>query len=173
MTDRTVLDLYRHDVDAPRADHYSHWTPSGRRTLTTGEFLRRTCALADALAALGVAQGDRVMLLSDDRPEWHMVDLAALDLHAVDVPVYGTLTPAQIAYQAKDSGAKAAVVESADQMREVPVGPRPLPLARAPDPDRGRPRARRPRLRRARNRPSGAAPSNGSGTAPRRSTSAR
>jgi long-chain acyl-CoA synthetase len=118
MTDRTVLDLYRHDVDAPRSDHYSHWTPSGRRSLTTGEFLRRTCALADALAALGVHAGDRVMLLSDDRPEWHMVDLAALDLHAVDVPVYGTLTPAQIAYQAKDSGAKAAVVESADQMRK-------------------------------------------------------
>ena len=119
MADRTVLDLYRHDVDAPRTNHYSHWTPAGRRSLTTGEFFRRTCALADALAGLGVGPGDRVMLLSDDRPEWHMVDLAVLDLHAVDVPVYGTLTPAQIAYQVQDSGAKVAVADNPDQMRKL------------------------------------------------------
>jgi long-chain acyl-CoA synthetase len=118
MADRTVLDLYRHDVDAPRTSHYSHWTPAGRRSLTTGEFFRRTCALADALEGLGIAPGDRVMLLSDDRPEWHMADLAVLDLHAVDVPVYATLTPAQLDYQVRDSGAKVAVAETAEQTRK-------------------------------------------------------
>jgi long-chain acyl-CoA synthetase len=116
MTDRTVLDLYRHDVDAPRGDHYAHWTPDGRRTLATGEFFLRTCAFAEALGELGVAAGDRVMLLSDDRPEWHMVDLAALDIGAVDVPIYSTLAPEQIAYQLSDSGAKVAVAENRDHM---------------------------------------------------------
>jgi long-subunit acyl-CoA synthetase (AMP-forming) len=48
-----------------------------------------------------------------------MVDLAVLDLRAVDVPVYGTLTPAQVAYQINDSGAKAAVAENAEQMRKL------------------------------------------------------
>jgi long-chain acyl-CoA synthetase len=115
MADRTVLDLYRHDVDAPRGNHYAHWTPEGRRTLSTGEFLAKTCALAEALTELGVGRGDRVMLVSDDRPEWHMTDLAVLDLGAVDVPIYGTLTPDQVAYQARDSGAKVAVVENEDQ----------------------------------------------------------
>jgi long-chain acyl-CoA synthetase len=56
------------------------------------------------------------MLLSDNRPEWHTTDLATLALGAVDVPVYGTLTPEQITYQVRDSGAKAAVVESPEQM---------------------------------------------------------
>ena len=56
------------------------------------------------------------MLLTDNRPEWHMVDLATIDLGAADVPVYATLTPAQIAYQVKDSGSIAAIVENADQM---------------------------------------------------------
>ena len=151
MADRTVLDLYRHDVDAPRTNHYSHWTPAGRRSLTTGEFFRRTCALADALAGLGVGPGDRVMLLSDDRPEWHMVDLAVLDLHAVDVPVYGTLTAG--ADRLPGQGLRRrrlAVAENPDQMAQVPGDPRPLPDARAPDPDRGRPRAGSPRLQRAR-----------------------
>lgn len=116
MPDRTVLDLYRHDVDAPRSAHYAHWTPGRCRRLTTGEFFRRTCSVADALGELGVRQGDRVMLLSEDRPEWHMVDLAVLDTGAVDVPVYSTLTPDQIAYQARDSGARVAVAEDAGQM---------------------------------------------------------
>ena len=111
MADRTVLDLYRHDVESPRPEHYAHWTPAGRRVLSTEEFFSRTCSLAEAWFELGVSRGDRVVLLSDNRPEWHMVDLSLLDLGAVDVPVYQTLTPAQLAYQVEDSGAVAAVAE--------------------------------------------------------------
>jgi long-chain acyl-CoA synthetase len=59
------------------------------------------------------------MLLSDNRPEWHMTDLAVLDLGAVDVPIYGTLTPEQILYQARDSGAKAVVAENPAQMAKL------------------------------------------------------
>ncbi len=120
MADRTVLDLYRHDVDDPREDHYTHWTSGGgARRLSTHEFFSRTRALAEAFAELGVARGDRVMLLADDRPEWHMVDLATLDLGAVDVPVYPTLTAGQLAYQLNDSGAKVAVVEGPGAMAVV------------------------------------------------------
>ncbi len=86
--------------------------------LSTQEFFRRTAALAAGLERLGVRRGDRVILLSDNRPEWHIADLAVMDLGAIDVPVYGTLTPSQIAYQAKDSGAVAAIVESPEQVRK-------------------------------------------------------
>ena len=119
MTDRTVLDIYRHEVDTPRAEHYAHWTPSGRRVLSTEDFFASTCALAGALAELGVSAGDRVLVLSDNRPEWHMVDLAVLDLGAVDVPVYQTLTSAQLAYQVNDSGATVAVAENPVQMANL------------------------------------------------------
>jgi len=116
MSARTVLDFYRCDVESPRGEHYSHWTPAGRRVLTTHQFFDRTASFARALTGLGVTAGDRVMLLSDNRPEWHMIDLATLSLGAVDVPVYGTLTPEQIAYQLKDSGAKVVVAENPEQM---------------------------------------------------------
>ncbi len=116
MTDTNILHLYRHEVESPREEHYHHVTPEGTRILGTDEFFRRTSALASGLEKLGVKRGDRVMLLSDNRPEWHMVDLAVVDLGGVDAPVYGTLTPEQIAYQAKDSGAVAAVVENGEQM---------------------------------------------------------
>ena len=119
MPTRTVLDFYRNEISSPRGQHYAHWTPEGRRVLTTEQFFDRTAALSGALTEFGVAPGDRVMLLSDNRPEWHMVDIASLSLGAVDVPIYGTLTPDQIAYQAKDSGAKVVVAENPEQMAKI------------------------------------------------------
>ncbi len=118
MTEKTILDFYRHEVDNPRAKHYFHYYPGGSRSLSTEAFFERTSAFASALAELGVKKQDRVMLLCDNRPEWHMVDLAVADMGATLVPVYGTLTPEQVAYQAKDSGAKYAVVENAEQMEK-------------------------------------------------------
>ena len=116
MTEKNVLDLYRHEFESSKEEHYFHYTLDGFSTLSTPEFFGRTAGLAVGLEKLGVGRGDRVMLLTDNRPEWHMVDLATIDLGAADVPVYGTLTPAQISYQIKDSGSKVAVAENADQM---------------------------------------------------------
>jgi long-chain acyl-CoA synthetase len=116
MTDRTLLDIYRHELDNPRPDHYLHYRPAGTRSYGTLDFFLRTAALADAFADLGVGPGDRVMVLCDTRPEWHMMDIAVLDLGAVNVPIYGTLTPEQVAYQVQDSGARVAVAEDAEQM---------------------------------------------------------
>jgi len=116
VSESNVLHLYRNEVDAPREEHYIHFSPEGQRVLSTTAFFERTAALAAGLEKLGIGRGDRVMVLSDNRPEWHMTDLAVVDLGAVDTPVYGTLNPDQVAFQAKDSGARAAVAENAEQM---------------------------------------------------------
>ncbi len=116
MTEKNVLDLYRHEFESSKEEHYFHYTLDGYTTLSTSDFFGRTAGLAAGLEKLGVGRGDRVMLLTDNRPEWHIVDLATIDLGAADVPVYGTLTHAQISYQVKDSGCKVAVAENADQM---------------------------------------------------------
>ena len=107
-----------------------------RRVLSTEDFFTKTCALADAFVELGVTAGDRVLLLSDNRPEWHMVDLAVLDLGAVDVPVYQTLTPAQLAYQVNDSGAAVAVAENPIQMAKLLEILARVPGPSPPHPDR-------------------------------------
>jgi long-chain acyl-CoA synthetase len=119
MTDRTLVDLYRHELERPRDDHYVHQLPDRRRTFSTRDFLDRTVALADALAGLGVAAGDRVLVACDTRPEWHMVDIAVLSLGAVNVPIYGTLTPEQVAFQAVDSGSVVAIAEDPEQMAKL------------------------------------------------------
>jgi long-chain acyl-CoA synthetase len=119
VNESNILHLYRKELEAARDEHYTHFTPQGQRVLSTAAFFRGTAGLASGLAKLGIGRGDRVMLLSDNRPEWHMADLAVADLGAVDTPVYGTLNPAQIAFQAKDSGARAAIVESPEQMAKL------------------------------------------------------
>ena len=115
MNVKNVLDLYRKEYESPKEEHYFHYTLDGYSTMSTSDFFDRTSGLATGLEKLGVGRGDRVMLLTDNRPEWHMVDLATIDLGAADVPIYGTLTSTQISYQIKDSGSKIAVAENADQ----------------------------------------------------------
>ncbi|MEW6338836.1 MAG: AMP-dependent synthetase/ligase [Acidobacteriota bacterium] len=119
MDQRSLLDLFRIDVSHPRDGHFLHFFKGGSRSLSTREFLTATTALADSLEKLGIARGERIGLISDNRPEWHVVDLAALDLGAADVPLYPTSTPAQIAYQLRDSGAVAIVTENPEQTAKV------------------------------------------------------
>ncbi|MCD4750864.1 MAG: long-chain fatty acid--CoA ligase [Thermoanaerobaculales bacterium] len=116
MTVRNVLDIYRRETEEPREEHYFHYFPGGKRVFSTEEFFERTSFLAVGLGKLGLKRGDRLMLLMDNRPEWHMVDLATIVHGAIDVPIYGTLTPEQIAYQAQDSGAKIVIAENSEQM---------------------------------------------------------
>ncbi|MEW6337429.1 MAG: long-chain fatty acid--CoA ligase [Acidobacteriota bacterium] len=83
------------------------------------EAARRVAGLAQGLAALGVGKGDRVAILSGNRPEWHVIDFAVQHLGAVDVPIYPTLLASQAGHILKDSGAKVAVAENADQLAKV------------------------------------------------------
>ena len=70
------------------------------------------------LRALGIERGDRVAILSENRPEWAILDLATLAAGAVSVPVYPTLPASQVAHILSDSGAKAVVAENAKQVGE-------------------------------------------------------
>ena len=87
--------------------------------VTIGEFHREITAFAKGLMASGVEPGDRVALLSKTRFEWTLADYAIWWAGAVTVPVYETSSPAQIAWILSDSGAVAAVVESATHATRV------------------------------------------------------
>src|SRR5690242_600082 len=86
----------------------------------------RNCALG--LAALGVRPGDRIALLSENRPEWSIVDMAILSLGAINVPIYTTQALDQIDYILSDSGAHAIFISTRRLYKHIqPVlGNRPL-----------------------------------------------
>jgi long-chain acyl-CoA synthetase len=71
------------------------------------------------LEELGVRAGDRVAILSENRPEWAIVDYATLALGAADVPIYPNLPADQVCYILRDSGACVAFVSNSDQAAKV------------------------------------------------------
>ncbi|MGH9970061.1 MAG: AMP-dependent synthetase/ligase [Pyrinomonadaceae bacterium] len=75
-------------------------------------FAERVRHVALGLAALGIRRGDRVALLSENRPEWSITDLAILSLGAINVPLYTTQAVDQVRYILTDSGARALFISN-------------------------------------------------------------
>ena len=72
--------------------------------------VERVKRIAMGLAALGVRKGDRVAIISENRPEWSFVDLAILSLRAINVPIYTTQSVEQVRFILENSGAKLLVI---------------------------------------------------------------
>jgi long-chain acyl-CoA synthetase len=83
------------------------------------EMLERVRHIARALRLSGVERGDRVGILSENRPEWAIADYACLTAGLTDVPLYPTLPADQIAYILRDAGVVAIFVSNAEQAAKV------------------------------------------------------
>ena len=90
------------------------WLPISSR-----EFGQSVARTARALHAWGIRPGDRVAILSENRPEWPIADMASLLIGAVTVPLYTTLTAEQTAFVLKDSGCHAIFLSSDPQLHKV------------------------------------------------------
>ncbi len=90
------------------------WLPVSSR-----EFGLSVARTARRLHSWGIKPGDRIALLSENRPEWSMSDMACLLLGAVTVPLYTTLTAEQTAFVLKDSGARVIFLSSAQQLQKI------------------------------------------------------
>ena len=73
----------------------------------------QVCLLAEGLRGLGLEPGDRVMLVSENRPEWCIADLAIMAAGLVTVPTYVTNTERDHVHILENSGAKAVIVSNA------------------------------------------------------------
>ena len=109
----TAVERYRRP-DALQVKRDGRYHPISHDTL-----LERVRRVSLGLEELGVRSGDRVAILSENRPEWAIVDYAVLSLGAADVPVYPNLPADQVAYILRDSGACVAFVSNPDQAAKV------------------------------------------------------
>ena len=87
--------------------------------ISSHEFYRDVAGVASALRGWGISQGDRIAILSENRPEWTIADFASLLLGAVVVPIYATLTAEQTAYILRDSGVRVVFVSTEKQLQKV------------------------------------------------------
>ena len=90
------------------------WVP-----ISSTELYRDVVGVARAFELWGVRKGERVAILSENRPEWTIADFAALSLGAVTVPIYSTQTAEQTAFILNDSGARVIVVSTQNQLEKV------------------------------------------------------
>ena len=82
------------------------------QALSWQEAARQVCLLAEALRGLGLSDGDRVMLVAENRPEWAIADLAIMAAGCVTTPAYTTNTEGDHRHILNNSGATAAIVST-------------------------------------------------------------
>ncbi|HET7206724.1 MAG TPA: AMP-binding protein, partial [Terriglobales bacterium] len=119
MSLQTVNDIFFSIVDRCQQRVMMHreaiqWIP-----ISSQELYRNAAGVAQALSEWGIAKGDRVAILSENRFEWATADFAILLLGAVTVPIYSTLTAEQSAQILCDSGARVIFVSTEKQLQKV------------------------------------------------------
>jgi long-chain acyl-CoA synthetase len=103
--------------DRPQAMRYKHngaYTPISHK-----EIERRVRHVALGIAAAGAKPGDRIAILSENRPEWAISDYACLTSGVTDVPLYPSLPADQLPYLLNDAGAVAIFVSTAAQAAKI------------------------------------------------------
>ena len=92
MEIRTLCDILTHlEAHFRKPDLLRYKAGGVWRDISTDEFAATVRSLALGLQSIGVRKGDRVSILSENRPEWTAFDHAILNLGAVTVPIYSTL----------------------------------------------------------------------------------
>lgn len=124
---RTISDLIYAAFDRwPKPDALKFKRDGAWQDISTVEFERRVACLAHAftaghLGALtdGLRPGDRVALISENRPEWTITDLACQTLGLALVPIYPSLPADQVGYILQNSGAKVAIASNAKHLAKI------------------------------------------------------
>ena len=95
-----------------RAENVALRTPGGSVEISFAQYAERVRRIAGGLAALGVRRGDTLALMMLNRPEFHLVDTAAMHLGATPFSIYNTSSPEQIAQLLENAASRVAVCES-------------------------------------------------------------
>src|SRR5687767_5313531 len=114
LNDLALLVVRREAPEVMRHKRGGEW-----QGISAAEFHRQLVRVARGLQRLGIQPGERVALLSENRPEWAIADFAITGCGAVNVPLYTTSTPASLQYILKDSGSKVVFVSSEAQAEKI------------------------------------------------------
>ncbi len=114
----TLISMLEHSIHHYGSKPALAHKPKGGtyQDISYAKFGEWVSAFGSGLKTLGVQKGDRVALLSENRPEWAITDFGSLKVGAVTVPMFSTLTSAQVGYILNDSGAKVLCVSTESQL---------------------------------------------------------
>src|SRR5947208_1171171 len=119
MEAKTLAEIFFASVAHDSDRHVMFKRPAGWQVISSRQYYGYVTSMARALQQWGIKQGDRVAILSENRPEWMIADFACVCTGIIDVPIYSTLTAEQTAYLLIHSGARVAFVSTREQIRKV------------------------------------------------------
>lgn len=117
---KTISDFYYFQLQhTPRTDAFTQkengkWTP-----LSIQDFVAKSQHFSLGLMKLGINKGDRIAIISNNRTEWHLTDLAAQQIGVVNVPIYPNITEEDYAYILNDCGAKVVFVSNTELLNSI------------------------------------------------------
>tara|TARA_B110000459_G_scaffold10803_1_gene10957 strand:+ start:2216 stop:3970 length:1755 start_codon:yes stop_codon:yes gene_type:complete len=104
---KTLAQFYYHQSDnKPKKDAFTQKENGQWVSLSSQEFVDKANQLSTGLLKLGIKRGDKIAVISNNRTEWHLLDLAVQQLGIVNVPLYPNITEEDYKYILNDSGAK-------------------------------------------------------------------
>ena len=116
----TLVEVFEHAARRHhRSDALNYKKDGAWHHISSDEMIARARSIALGLYSLDVRRGDRVALLSENCPEWTLTDAGCQFAGVIDVPIYPTLTPAQVCYILKDSGACALFLQDRQKFEEL------------------------------------------------------
>jgi long-chain acyl-CoA synthetase len=116
----TLSQMFLNSIKAFPKDAFLLYKKAGQYTpISTKEFGDTVKFFSLGLKELGFQPGDKLVILSENRPEWVMTDLAVLCAGGITVPVYTSFVPEQLGYIIEDSDATFVVVSNAEQWAKV------------------------------------------------------
>lgn len=119
MDPKTLADIFFASVAHSLDQHVMVKKGAEWQIINSRQLYGYVATMARTFRQWGLVKGDRVAILSENRPEWMIVDFACVTTGLVDVPIYATLTGEQTLYVLQNSGARVVCVSSQEQLRKV------------------------------------------------------
>jgi long-chain acyl-CoA synthetase len=119
---KTLSQLFLNTIKSyPKPDFMLYKKEGQYVPISTGEWGDRVKYLALGLKDLGFQSGDKMILLSENSPEWVMSDFASLCLGGITIPIYNSLVPEQMKYIIDNSDARFLVCSSPELWEKIEV----------------------------------------------------
>ena len=119
MEINTLADIFFASIAHDLERHVIFKRGSAWQVISSRQLYGYVATLARVLKQWGIHKGDRVAILSENRPEWMIADFACVATGVIDVPIYATLTADQTLYLLQNSGARVIFVSTLEQLRKV------------------------------------------------------
>lgn len=117
---KTLSEFYYHQLsNKPKKDAFTQKEDGKWVSLSSEEFIKKAKQFSTGLLNLGIQKGDRVAVISNNRTEWHLTDLAVQQLGIINAPLYPNITEADYEYILNDSGSKIVFVSDEEILAKI------------------------------------------------------